>query len=437
MKEYFPNVKEIKFEGRDSDNPLAFKHYNPDEKVLGKRMEEHLKFCVAYWHTFTYLGADLFGGPVFERTYMGSDDPMKMAEQRLEAAFEFFKKLGVRYFTFHDRDLVPEADSQKETNKRIDKLIPRVKEFQKETGIKLLWGTANTFEPRRYMSGASTSPYPGSFAYAASQVKKALEYSMELDADGFTLWGGREGYQTLLNTDMNRELDHMGMFYRMFVDYKNKIGFKGQLNIEPKPREPTKIQYDFDVENSFAFLQRYGLEKEFKFNIEANHATLANKTFQHELEYAVSNDLLGSVDANRGDLLLGWDTDQFPIDIYENTFAMYLILKSGGFTSGGLNFDSKLRRQSIDQVDLFYAHIGAMDAYARALKIAADIIEDGKLDEFVKERYNQWDEGIGSKIEKGDVGFEELEQYVYEHGEPDIKSERKEYLENLLNEYIH
>ncbi len=338
MREYFPEVKEIIYEGPNSKNPLAFKHYNPDEKIFGKRMEDHLKFCIAYWHTFTFLGSDLFGGPVFERSYLRGDDPVKLAEQRLAAAFEFFRKLGVKFYTFHDRDLVSEGENQKETNKRIDKLIPQVKKFQDETGIKLLWGTANTFENKRYMSGASTSPYPASFAYAASQVKKALEYSMELNADGFTLWGGREGYETLLNTDMKRELDHMGTFYKMFVDYKKKLGFGGQLNIEPKPREPTKIQYDFDVENSFAFLQKYGLEKEFKFNIEANHATLANKTFQHELEYAISNNLLGSVDANRGDLLLGWDTDQYPVDIYKNTFAMYLILKSGGFTSGGFKF---------------------------------------------------------------------------------------------------
>jgi len=436
MTEFFPEIKKIKFEGPDSKNPLAFKHYNPKQKILGKTMENHLRFAVCYWHTFKGLGGDPFGPGTIIRKYNDSDDPMKVAEMTLHAAFEFFTKLGVNYWCFHDRDIAPEADNLAETNKRLDAIVVMAKKWQKNTGVKLLWGTTNAFSHRRFMAGASTNPSPEVFAYAASQVKKAMEITHELGGEGYVFWGGREGYDTLLNTDLKRELDHLGLFLNKAVEYKKKIGFKGQLYIEPKPKEPTKHQYDFDAGNCYAFLQKYSLDKDFKLNIEANHATLAAHTFQHELEFCVANGILGSVDANRGDLLLGWDTDQFPTDIYETAMAMYIILRGGGFTTGGLNFDAKVRRQSIDPIDLFYAHIGAMDAFARGLKIAANMIKEKKFEKFVKARYAGWDKGLGAKIEKGEVGFEELEAYILNNGEPEIQSGRQEMLENLLNEYI-
>ncbi|MEW6236375.1 MAG: xylose isomerase [Candidatus Omnitrophota bacterium] len=436
MTEFFPEIKKIKFEGPDSKNPLAFKHYNPKQKILGKTMENHLRFAVCYWHTFKGLGRDVFGPETIIRNYNKSDDPMKVAEMTLQAAFEFFSKLGVNYWCFHDRDIAPEADNLAETNKRLDAIVAVAKKLQKDAGVKLLWGTTNAFSHRRFMAGASTNPSPEVFAYAASQVKKAMEITQELGGEGYVFWGGREGYDTLLNTDLKRELDHLGLFLNKAVEYKKKIGFQGQFYIEPKPKEPTKHQYDFDAGNCYAFLQKYGLEKDFKLNIEANHATLAAHTFQHELEFCVANGILGSVDANRGDLLLGWDTDQFPTDIYETAMAMYIILRGGGFTTGGLNFDAKVRRQSIDPIDLFYAHIGAMDAFARGLKIAANMIKEKKFEKFVKARYAGWDKGFGAKIESGEVGFEELEAYILKNGEPEIQSGRQEMLENLLNEYI-
>jgi xylose isomerase len=436
MKEFFPDVKQIKYEGPDSKNPLAFKHYNPKEKVLGKTMADHLRFAVCYWHTFKSTGGDPFGPGIFIREYNNSSDPMEVAEMTLQAAFEFFTKLGVGFWCFHDRDIAPEAETLAETNKRLDKIVKLAKKMQKDTGVKLLWGTANLFAARRYMSGASTSPFPDVFAHAAAQVKKALEATAELGGQGYVFWGGREGYETMLNTDLGREMDHLGKFLNMAVDYKKKIGFKGQFYIEPKPKEPTKHQYDFDAGSCHAFLQKYGLMNDFKLNIEANHATLAQHTFVHELEYAAANGLLGSVDANRGDLMLGWDTDQFPTEIYENALAMYSILKAGGFTTGGLNFDAKVRRQSIDPVDLFHAHVGAMDAFARGLKIAAAMFKDKAFAKNIKQRYSGWDKGIGAKIEKGEVGFEELEAYTLENGEPAIESGRQEMLENLLNTYF-
>lgn len=436
MSEFFPKVKKIKYEGPDSRNPLAFKHYNPEEKVSGKTMAEHLRFSVAYWHSFKGLGSDPFGGDTMIRGYNEPADSMESAEQTMQAAFEFFSKLGVDFWCFHDRDIAPEADNLKETNRRLDKIVSLAKKFQDETGVKLLWGTSNAFSHRRFMAGASTNPSPDVFAYAASQVKKAMEITDELGGAGYVFWGGREGYETLLNTDMKRELDHLGTFMNMAVEYKQKIGFDGQLYIEPKPKEPTKHQYDFDAGNCFAFLQKYGLADDFKLNIEANHATLAAHTFQHELQYCVDNGILGSVDANRGDLLLGWDTDQFPTDVYDTTLAMYIILKAGGFTTGGLNFDAKLRRQSIDPVDLFYAHIGAMDAFARGLKNAAKMLEEGRFEQMLKERYSGWDSGIGSEIENGKADFEKLEKYTLENGEPEPQSGRQELLENILNDYV-
>ncbi len=436
MAEYFPTVKKIKYEGPDSKNPFAFRHYNPDEKILGKTMAEHLRFAVCYWHTFKGLGNDQFGGPTIIRSYNEPKDPMKRAEATMEAAFEFFTKLGVGFWCFHDRDIAPEADNLAETNKRLDTIVAQAKKLQADTGVKLLWGTTNAFSHRRFLAGASTNPSPEVFAYAASQVKKAMEITNELGGQGYVFWGGREGYDTLLNTDLKLELDHLGAFLQMAVDHKKKIGFKGQLYIEPKPKEPTKHQYDFDAGNCFAFLQKYNLVKDFKMNIEANHATLAGHDFCHELEFSAVNGILGSVDANRGDLLLGWDTDQFPNNLYETAQAMYIILKAGGFTTGGLNFDAHVRRQSIDPEDLFYAHIGAMDVFARGLKIAAKMIQDKTWENVIKDRYQGWTGDLGKKIESKQAGFEQLEAYILEHGEPKLQSGKQELLENLFNSYI-
>ncbi len=434
--DFFPNVPKIKYEGPGSKNPFAFKHYDPQEVVMGKTMKDHLRFAVCYWHTFKGTGADPFGPGTAIRPWNDSGDPMKVAELTLQAAFEFFTKLGVGFWCFHDRDIAPETEDLAETNRRLDKIVDLAEQLQKDTGVKLLWGTTNAFANRRFMSGASTNPSPAVFAYAASQVKKAMEVTHRLGGQGYVFWGGREGYETLLNTDMGRELDHLAKFLQMAVDYKRKIGFTGQFYIEPKPKEPTKHQYDFDAAGVYGFLIKNGLDKDFKLNIEANHATLAGHTFHHELEFCAANGILGSVDANRGDYLLGWDTDQFPTDIYDTTLAMYTILRAGGFTTGGLNFDAKVRRQSTDLDDLFFAHIGAMDAFARGLKTAAKMIQDGVLADMVKQRYSGWDTGIGAEIESGKVGFEELEQYTLQHGEPDIKSGRQELYENVLNEYI-
>jgi len=436
MREYFPGIPAIKFEGPDSRNPLSFKHYNAREKIAGKSMENHLRFAVCYWHTFKGLGSDLFGGPTMLRSYNAAGDPMQVAEATMRAAFEFFGKLGVKFWCFHDRDIAPEADTLAETNRRLDAVVKLAATLQKDTGVRLLWGTTNAFSHRRFLAGAATNPSPAVFAYAASQVKKAMEVTHELGGAGYVFWGGREGYETLLNTDMKREMDHLGRFLAMAVDYKKQIGFAGALYIEPKPKEPTKHQYDFDAGSCHAFLMKYGLDKEFKLNIEANHATLAGHTFHHELDYAVANGLLGSVDANRGDTLLGWDTDQFPTDIYDTTLAMYAILRGGGFTTGGLNFDAKLRRQSIDAEDLFHAHIGAMDAFARGLKAAAKMLKDKTFEKNRAARYAGWDKGLGKEIESGRAGFAELEAYTLKHGEPAVQSGRQEMLENLLNEYL-
>ncbi len=436
MNTFFPKIKKIKYEGPDSKNPLAFKHYNPKKKILGKSMADHLRFAVCYWHTFKGLGADPFGGGTMIRDYNTSSAPMQVAEDTLHAAFEFFTKLGVNFWCFHDRDIAPEADTLAETNKRLDKIVKIAKKLQKDTGIGLLWGTTNAFSHRRFLAGAGTNPSPQVFAYAASQIKKAMEITKQLGGQGYVFWGGREGYETLLNTDMKKEFDHLATLLHMAVDYKKQIRFKGQFYIEPKPKEPTKHQYDSDAGNCFAFLQKYDLLKDFKLNIEANHATLAGHTFQHELQFCVDNGILGSVDANRGDLFLGWDTDQFPTDIYETTLAMYTILKGGGFTTGGLNFDAKLRRQSIDPEDLFHAHIGAMDAFARGLKNAAKMIKDKKFDKALRQRYAGWNTAFGRKIEKRQVGFGELEQYTLKNGEPKVQSGRQEMLENMLNEYL-
>ncbi len=437
-KTYFQKIKAISYEGSSSSNPLAFKHYNPAEKVGGKTMKDVMRFSIAYWHSFRGVGADPFGPGTIVRPWEKGKDPVSIALVRMDAAFEFFTKIQAPFYAFHDRDIAPEGRTLAESNRILDKIVAHAKSLQKSTGVKLLWGTANLFSNPRYMCGASTNPDAHVFAYAAAQVKKALEVTKELGGENYVFWGGREGYETLLNTNLKREQDHLAAFMHMAVDYAKKIGFKGQFLIEPKPKEPTKHQYDFDVASGIAFLRTYGLDKYFKFNIETNHATLAGHTFNHEIEVAVAVGMLGSIDANAGDMLLGWDTDQFNTDVKELTLAMVSILRAGGIGTGGFNFDAKLRRPSIDLEDLFYAHIGGMDAYALAYKLAVKIRAEGKLDGFVKDRYASFDSGYGEAIENGKIGFKELEKLVLTKlGEPKPKSGRQEYLENLLNTYLH
>ena len=436
MGEFFRGVSQIKYEGPDSKNPLAFKHYNPREKVLGKTMAEHMRFAVCYWHTFRGAGSDPFGVGTRQMPWLEGSDEVQIAENTMYAAFEFFTKLGVGFWCFHDRDIAPEASTLAESTRRLERIVSLAKKLQRETGVKLLWGTANLFSHPRYMAGAATNPSPHVFAHAAAQVKNAMDATRELGGEGYVFWGGREGYETLLHTDMGRELDQLGTFLHLAADYKKKIGFRGQFFIEPKPKEPTKHQYDSDAAACHAFLQKYGLVDHFKLNIEANHATLAGHSFVHELRYAADNGILGSVDANRGDELLGWDTDQFPTNIYETTLAMYEILRAGGFQRGGLNFDAKVRRQSIEPVDLFHAHIGSMDAFARGLKNAARLIKDKALSRAVEKRYREWNTPLGRKVAKGRVSLAELEKHALKHGEPKVQSGRQELLENVLNEYI-
>ncbi len=435
--EAFPDIRKIPFEGPDSRNPLAFQHYNPSETIAGKSMRDHLRFSVVYWHSFRNQLADPFGTGTALRPWDDGSDSLENARNRARAAFEFFDKLGAPYYAFHDRDVAPEAATLAETNRNLDEVVKVLKEEQERTGVRLLWGTACLFAHPRYVHGAATSCNADVFSYAAAQVKKAIEVTHELGGEGYTFWGGREGYSTLLNTDMKRELDHLARFLHMAVDYKKEIGFQGQFYLEPKPKEPTKHQYDSDAAACLNFLREHHLLDHFKLNLETNHATLAGHTMQHEMEVAVAADALGSIDANMGDLLLGWDTDQFPTDLYLTTEIMLSLLKAGGFTSGGLNFDAKLRRESFDPVDLFYGHIAGMDAFARGLKIAAAIREDGRLDAFVRKRYASWDNGIGRRIELGEVGFAELEAHILEKGgaSPN-QSGRQEFLENLINEFI-
>ena len=437
MKSAFPNIKAIAYEGPDSKNPLAFKHYNPEAVVEGKTMKDHLRFSVVYWHTFRNQLSDPFGVGTAVRPWDDGSATVKNAQNRARVAFEFMSKLGNPFYAFHDRDVAPEGRTLAESNKNLDAVVKVLKEEQQRTGIGLLWGTACLFANPRFAMGAATSCNADAFAYAAAQVKKALEVTLELGGAGYTFWGGREGYQTLLNTDMKRELDHLAAFLHMAVDYKKKIGFKGQFYIEPKPKEPTKHQYDADAAACLNFLREYGLKDHLKLNLETNHATLAGHTMQHEMEVAGAAGALGSIDANTGDVMLGWDTDQFPTDIYLTTQCMFTILKYGGFTTGGVNFDAKVRRESFEPVDLFYAHIGGMDAFARGLKIAAAIRKDGRLAEFVKQRYSSWDSGIGAKIESGKASFGDLETYILKKGEvtPNT-SGRQEFLENLINEFI-
>ena len=433
----FPEIDKIVYEGPDSKNPLAFRWYNEDEVIEGKTMKDHMRFSVVYWHTFRGTGADPFGAPTMVRPWEDGTDSVENAITRARVAFEFISKLGAPYYAFHDRDVAPEGDSLAESHKNLDAVVAVLKEEQERTGIKLLWGTANMFSNPRYMHGASTSCNADAFAYAASQVKKCLEVTKELGGVNYVFWGGREGYQNLFNTDLQRELDHMGRFMHLAVDYAKKIGFTGQFLIEPKPKEPTKHQYDSDAAACLNFLRAYDLMDDFKLNLETNHATLAGHTMMHELDYAGGQGALGSIDANTGDLLLGWDTDQFPTDIYLTTQCMLMILKYGGLGAGGVNFDAKVRRESFEPSDLFHAHVGGMDAFARGLKIAAAIREDGELDDFVKQRYRSWDAGIGAEIESGSADFERLEAYMLEKGEiQPNESGRQEMLEHLINRYL-
>ncbi len=435
---HFPRIKRIAYEGTGSSNPLAFRHYNPDEVIDGRTMSEHLRFSIAYWHAFRGAGSDPFGPGTINRPWEKGSDPVSIAKVRLDAGFEFFQKIRAPFWCFHDRDIAPEGRTLAESNKHLDKIVAHAKQLQKATGVKLLWGTANLFSNPRYMCGAATNPDAHVVAYAAAQVKKALDVTKLLGGENYVFWGGREGYETLLNTDLKREQDHLAAFLHMAVDHAKSIGFKGQFLIEPKPKEPTKHQYDFDVASGIAFLRTYGLEKHFKFNIETNHATLAGHTFEHEIEVAAAQGMLGSIDANTGDLLLGWDTDQFNTNVKELTLAMVSILRAGGLGTGGFNFDAKLRRPSIDPEDLFHAHIGGMDAYALAFKLARRILADGKFAAFVAERYASFDTGYGRAIAKGRTDFRELNKLVLTKlGEPKPRSGKQEYLENLLNSYLH
>ena len=435
--DFFPEVKPLRYEGPDSTNPLAFRHYNADEKIEGKTMREHMRFAVCYWHTFRGMGGDPFGPGCAVRPWEDGTDSVDMAIKRVRVAFEFISKLGVPFYCFHDRDVAPEGSNLRETNANLDKVVKALKEEQQRTGIKLLWGTANLFSNKRFVHGAATSCNADVFSYAAAQVKKAIEVTHELSGVNYVFWGGREGYMNLYNTDLKRELDHLAKFFHLAVAHKKSIGFGGQFLIEPKPKEPTTHQYDFDAANVVAFLRSNGLHNDFKLNVETNHATLAGHTMMHELAYASMHGMLGSIDANRGDLLLGWDTDQFPTDLYLTAQCMLVILGQGGLASGGVNFDAKVRRESFEPIDLFHAHIGGMDAFAHGLKIAAKIRADGVLRNFVKQRYASWDGGIGAKIESGQASFAELEKYMLEKGDAAANvSGRQELLENIINRYL-
>lgn len=431
IKQIF-DIGKIAYEGPDSKNPFAFKFYNKDEVIAGKKMSEHLKFSMAYWHTLVADGTDMFGVGTTDKSF-GESDPLALAKKKVYAAFELMDKLGIEYFCFHDRDIAPEGKNLAEFQKNLDCIVPLIKEQMQKYGIKLLWGTANCFASPKYMHGAATSCSAEAFACAAAQVKKAIDITIELGGKGYVFWGGREGYETLLNTDMALEQDNYARFLKMAVLYARAKGYAGDFYIEPKPKEPTKHQYDFDAATVLAFLRKYGLEKDFKLNIEANHATLAGHTFEHELCVCRINGVFGSVDANQGDPNLGWDTDNFPTDVYSTTLAMLEILRAGGFTNGGLNFDAKTRRSSNTPEDIFLAHIAGMDAFALGLRNACKIIADGRIDEFVKERYASYHSGIGAKILSGSTDLEELSRYALALDEVKLQSGRQEYLESVVN----
>ncbi|KNH21595.1 MAG: xylose isomerase [Priestia megaterium] len=432
---YFESVNKVLYEGKDSKNPLAFKYYNPEEVVGDKTMKDQLRFSVAYWHTFTADGTDPFGAAIMQRSW-DRYDGMDLAKARVEAAFQLFETLNVPFFAFHDRDIAPEGSTLQETNKNLDVIVTMIKEYMQTSNVKLLWNTANMFTNPRFVHGAATSCNADVFAYAAAQVKKGLETAKELGAENYVFWGGREGYETLLNTNLQLELDNLARFMHMAVDYATEIGYTGQFLIEPKPKEPTTHQYDTDAATTISFLRQYGLDKYFKLNLEANHATLAGHTFEHELRVARVQGLLGSVDANQGDPLLGWDTDEFPTDLYSTTLAMYEILQNGGLGSGGLNFDAKVRRGSFEQDDLLYAHVAGMDAFARGLKVAHKLVEDRVFENVINERYSSFKEGIGLEIVEGKANFHTLEQYAFKNTNIVNKSGRQERLKAILNQYI-
>ncbi len=432
---FFGDIAKVKYEGPESTNPLAFRHYNPDEIVMGKRMEDHLRFAVAYWHTFTWPGGDPFGGQTFQRPWF--NDSMEAAKMKADVAFEFYDLLGVPFYCFHDADVRPEGKDFRENTRNLEEIVDYLGKKQGETGKKLLWGTANLFSNRRYMSGAATNPDPDVFAFAAATVKTCIDATMKLGGENYVLWGGREGYETLLNTDLKRELSQLGRFLNMVVDYKHKIGFKGTILVEPKPQEPSKHQYDYDVATVYGFLKEYGLEKEVKVNIEQGHAILAGHSFEHELALANALGIFGSIDMNRNDYQSGWDTDQFPNNVPEMALAYFHVLAGGGFTTGGTNFDAKLRRQSIDPADLLIGHIGGMDCCARGLKAAAKMIEDGALSKPLEDRYSGWESPEAQAILRGEVSLDALAAKV-EIGNinPEPRSGRQEYLENVVNRYV-
>ncbi len=432
---FFGDIQKIKYEGPDSTNPLAFRHYNPDEIVGGKRMEDHLRFAVAYWHTFTWPGGDPFGGQTFERPWF--EDTMQAAKLKADVAFEFFSLLGSPFYCFHDADVRPEGKTFAENTKNLNEIVDYFGQKQADTGVKLLWGTANLFSNRRFMSGAATNPDPDVFAYSAATVKTCMDATKKLGGANYVLWGGREGYETLLNTDVKRELDQLGRFLNLVVEYKYKIGFEGTILIEPKPQEPTKHQYDYDVSTVYAFLQKHGLDKEVKVNIEQGHAILAGHSFEHELAMANAFGIFGSIDMNRNDYQSGWDTDQFPNNVPEMALAYYHVLAGGGFKNGGTNFDSKLRRQSLDPADLLIGHIGGMDCCARGLKAAAKMIEDKALSQPLADRYAKWDSADAQKLLRGELKLDEIAAMVERDNiNPEPKSGRQEYLENVVNRYV-
>ncbi len=433
---HFPDIPKIQYEGPKSKNPFAFKQYNPAEIVAGKTMKEHCRFAAAYWHVMRNGLSDPFGGPTALMPWDDQSDSVSNALTRADVFFEFLDKIGIDYYCWHDRDIAPELGDLAKSNAALEKVTDHLLGLQKATGKKLLWGTACLFSHPRYAQGAGTSPNADVFAYGAAQVKAAMDGTLKLGGEGYTFWGGREGYSTLLNTDMKRELDNLANLLHLAVDYAKTIGFKGQFYIEPKPREPSTHQYDSDSAACLNFLRQYGLMDHFKLNLETNHATLAGHTMLHEMTVAIDANALGSVDANQGDELIGWDTDQFPTDIYLTTEIMLKVLEMGGFTTGGLNFDAKRRRESHEPSDLFHAHIGGMDAFARGLKIAAAIREDGRLQEFVNNRYKSWTSGIGAKISNKQISMEEVSAYALSNGEPTLDSGRQEMLENLVNEFI-
>ena len=436
--EFFDGVEPIRYAGPDSDDPLSFRWYDADRIVAGRRMEDHLRMAVAYWHSFNWSGFDIFGAGTFDRPWLtGAGDPMTHARAKMDAAFEFFSKLGVPFFCFHDRDLAPEAATFAESNARFATMVDRAAEHMDRTGVRLLWGTANLFSHPRYAAGAATNPDPEVFAYAAAQVRACLDATHRLGGANYVLWGGREGYETLLNTDLRREHDQLGRFLTMVVEHKHHIGFEGTILIEPKPFEPTKHQYDFDVAAVEAFLHRYDLVGDVAVNIEVNHATLAGHDFHHEVAAAVDAGIFGSVDANAGDDRLGWDVDKFPTSVEHMSLALWEILRGGGFTTGGFNFDAKLRRQSIDRVDLFHAHVGAMDVLARALLVAAAMHDDGVLTDARRKRYSAWDTGLGAELLAGQWTLRDLAADVEAGGaEPRPVSGRQEALENLVARYV-